>query len=448
MVETTLEIRFSADDTACVIVDSDAADEVAQQAELVSFGHYAARIMVLLGRERALPLVDTLRLLNEEAAEGLVDASGSDPPPLADIGGGPIRVARPDSPLRPDKAIQVVARFLDTRREPRMFFSLKAHAVRLEREGTRQALASVPVLLSSLLDRRAADTAYVRRLADTARLIGWLGANDEIVPGSEFDAALATADVAWRLSPSPAGSGDRDHGLQCPSCGNQGSTAPTSEAFEFRLWPSDRARIRKCRQCGTGLWLRAQRRPRTIEHGLWQAMEAIRDGLSASAAGTRSDTRSEAGQPEDSALLEDLKQVFAENQWPYSEVEGLPVLLSELSGPLGSWKLYAQAVEAQSLILMYSICPLRVPDERRFEMSHFLSLVNHGLAAGNFELDLDDGEIRYKTVVHLQGDEIDGLAVKRLVRANGLAMETYLPGIGAVITGMPAAVALERRTTE
>jgi hypothetical protein len=176
-------------------------------------------------------------------------------------------------------------------------------------------------------------------------------------------------------------------------------------------------------------------------------MEAIRDGLSARAAGTRSDTRSEAAQPEDSALLEDLKQVFTENQWPYSEVKGLPVLLSELSGPLGSWKMYAQAVEAQSLILMYSICPLHVPDERRVEMSHFLSLVNHGLAAGNFELDFDDGEIRYKTVLHVQGDEIDGLAVKRLVRANGLAMETYLPGIGAVITGMPAAVALERRTT-
>jgi hypothetical protein len=446
MVETTLEICFSAD-TAYVTVDSDAPDEVAQQAELVSFGHYAARIMVLLGQERALPLVDTLRSLNHEAVEGLADSSGSDRPPPADIGGVPVRLAWPDSPSRPDRAIQVVVRFLDTRREPRMFFSLKAHALRLEREGTPEALASVPVLLYSLLDRRAEDTAYVRRLADTARLIGWLAANDEVVPGSEFDAALATADVAWRLGPSPAGSEDRDDGLQCPSCGNHDSTVPTSEAFEFRLWPSDRARIRKCRRCGAGLWLRAQRRPRMIEHDLWQAMEVIRAGLSASAAGTRSDTRAEAGQPEDSALLEDLKQVFAENEWPYSEVKGVPVLLSELSGPLGSWKLYAQAVEAQSLILMYSICPLRVPDERRLEMSYFLGLVNHGLAAGNFELDFADGEIRYKTVLHVQGDELDGLAVKRIVRANGLAMETYLPGIGAVITGMSAAVALERRTT-
>jgi hypothetical protein len=30
---------------------------------------------------------------------------------------------------------------------------------------------------------------------------------------------------------------------------------------------------------------------------------------------------------------------------------------------------------------------------------------------------------------------------------NGIAMETYLPGIGAVITGTEAAVALERRAS-
>ena len=47
----------------------------------------------------------------------------------------------------------------------------------------------------------------------------------------------------------------------------------------------------------------------------------------------------------------------------------------------------------------------------------------------------------------LDGGEIDVTALKKLVRTNGLAMETYLPGIGAVITGTPALPALERRTT-
>ena len=63
---------------------------------------------------------------------------------------------------------------------------------------------------------------------------------------------------------------------------------------------------------------------------------------------------------------------------------------------------------------------------------------------GIFELDFDDGEIRYKTVLDVEG-ELNAAAVKRAVRANGIAMETYLPGIGAVVTGSSSQHALDRR---
>jgi hypothetical protein len=89
-----------------------------------------------------------------------------------------------------------------------------------------------------------------------------------------------------------------------------------------------------------------------------------------------------------------------------------------------------------------------VPPHRCAEVSQFLTRANYGLAAGNFELDFEDGEVRYKTVLQIDGDALDPTVLKRSVRSNGLAMETYLPGIGAVITGEPAAAALERRATD
>ena len=140
--------------------------------------------------------------------------------------------------------------------------------------------------------------------------------------------------------------------------------------------------------------------------------------------------------------------MFVENGWPFSEVRGAPVLVSDLSGPLGTWKFSAQVVEELDLILLYSVCPLRVPPDRRAEVSQFLTRANYGLAAGNFELDFEDGEVRYKTVLQIEGDALDPTVLKRSVRSNGLAMETYLPGIGAVITGEPASAALERRATD
>ena len=75
----------------------------------------------------------------------------------------------------------------------------------------------------------------------------------------------------------------------------------------------------------------------------------------------------------------------------------------------------------------------RSPEGRREDVAQFLTRTNYGLAAGNFELDFEDGEIRYKTAIHLQGDELDRLILKRLVRANGVAMETYLPEIESIL---------------
>jgi len=179
-------------------------------------------------------------------------------------------------------------------------------------------------------------------------------------------------------------------------------------------------------------------------------MEALRDDLLLQRARVTESAEHADGADaaEEMALLGELKRVFVENGWPFSEVRGAQVLVSDLSGPLGTWKFYAQVVDEQDLILLYSVCPLHVPAERRREVSQFLTGANYGLAAGNFELDLEDGEIRYKTVLHSYGDGLDAELLKKLVRSNGMAMETYLPGIGSVITGTQALPALKRRVPD
>jgi hypothetical protein len=138
---------------------------------------------------------------------------------------------------------------------------------------------------------------------------------------------------------------------------------------------------------------------------------------------------------DDSAVLGALKDAFSELGWPYVEQQGLPVLLSELEGPLGCWPFYARVAAEHGIVGFYSICPERVPEERRVDAADFLTWVNHGLAQGNFELDFEDGEVRFKTVMPIAGKEIDHEVVRRLVRANGLAMETYLEDIKALVSG-------------
>jgi hypothetical protein len=420
MVEMRFEIRFAAADLASASVDATAANEVEQQAELVAFARYAAQIAVLLGPDRAFALVRGLAALKDagrQDAAALVEARG-------------LRVLPEGESLVAETALRAVATFLTPAGGPRMYFRLRPHKL------SPVADASVVVLLETLLRRRPRDETFARRLTDTAALIGRVGLAGELRPENEFDVSLAAADVAWRRS------ADQERGTvwageRCPRCGSDNESA----GFERRLWPSDDAAIHKCRRCGAGLWLRESNPPRLLHDGVWAAMEEMRSELERSA----SDDGGAAGSDDGAgSLLAELKHVFAENHWPYAEVRGVPVLLSELSGEGGSWAFYAQAAEDKGLVLLYSICPVRAPEARRPELAEFLTRANYGLAAGNFELDLEDGEVRYKTVLQLHGHGLDGITLKRVVRANGTAMETYLPAIRAVIDGESAQAATGR----
>lgn len=133
-------------------------------------------------------------------------------------------------------------------------------------------------------------------------------------------------------------------------------------------------------------------------------------------------------------LVVELKRLFRANRWGFSEAREAPLLLSEFAGPLGTWPLCAQAVEETRLVVFHSICPTKAPPSRRQAMADLLTRANYGLSLANFEMDFDDGEIRCKTVLPVQG-RLDGRIVERLITANGRTMETFLPAITAVASG-------------
>jgi hypothetical protein len=406
MIQTTLEITFSDDNFAGVAVETSADGELKLQAELVGFAHLAATVIPSLGRERAQALVRSL------ADGGFADDE--------------LRLERSSG-----EVLRIAASFLDARRGPRLFFELKPRDLRrLGKDHDLLAARSVLEVLRALTGKRKADAETAARVRATAALIARAAESGYVRHETAFDVSLAAADLAWgaveRAAGVPCWASSDD--LRCPACG--------SRELEFRLWPSGRSALRCCASCGAGLWFRAGRRPRSVPDRAWKGSERLRDDLRAL---SKSASEGVAGE-----LLADLRTLFRENGWPFSDVRGAPVLFSELSGILGRWKFYAHVVEEQDLILLYSVCPFRVPEERRAEVSEFLTRANYGLAAGNFELDFADGEVRYKTALQRHVDGLDAATLKRVVRANGIAMETYLPGIGAVITGTAAVPAHER----
>ena len=68
-------------------------------------------------------------------------------------------------------------------------------------------------------------------------------------------------------------------------------------------------------------------------------------------------------------------------------------------------------------------------------MAELLTRVNYGLVAGNFEMDLDDGEIRYKTALALGGTPLTEPLFDGILSPNLMAMQRYLPALRDVAAG-------------
>jgi len=48
-------------------------------------------------------------------------------------------------------------------------------------------------------------------------------------------------------------------------------------------------------------------------------------------------------------------------------------------------------------VAIYTFCPIKVPTNLRRSVAEFIALANSNILLGNFDLDFEDGEIRYKS---------------------------------------------------
>ncbi len=99
------------------------------------------------------------------------------------------------------------------------------------------------------------------------------------------------------------------------------------------------------------------------------------------------------------------------------------------------WFCVAQARERAEQFLFFSIFPERVPEEYRSEMMEFITRANFGMLLGNFELDLDDGELRFKTAIDLEDSEFTYPLWRQVVYPNLATMDDYFGGLRAVSRG-------------
>lgn len=131
-------------------------------------------------------------------------------------------------------------------------------------------------------------------------------------------------------------------------------------------------------------------------------------------------------------MWETMVAFFEEADWECHVDDASDPMMIEAEyedADVGAWTCYALARVSQEQCLFYSQCPIQVGRDRWLAVADFLMRVNYGMPMGNFEINMDDGDIRLKTGVDVEGDRLSPALFQGIVQANLAMMTRYLSGI-------------------
>lgn len=145
-----------------------------------------------------------------------------------------------------------------------------------------------------------------------------------------------------------------------------------------------------------------------------------------------------------SELIDIAAAALSELGWDYKRVEQFPVLSVAIEAPNGIFDVFVHAhADKQRLLVYLRPQGLTIENQQLGMMADFLTRANYGLPLGNFELDMNDGELNFKNSIDVGGGSLTAAMVKTLVLFGVESMNRYLPGMRAILQGTSPREAIE-----
>ena len=134
------------------------------------------------------------------------------------------------------------------------------------------------------------------------------------------------------------------------------------------------------------------------------------------------------------AMMETVERYFEERSWHAERTPDAPVLRLGARGANGSYHCSAIADGAKGFFLFQSFGPENVPEARRAKAAEFLARLNWAVPLGTFAMDLEDGEVRFRTGIDVSGDRLSPALIENVIDANLVVMDRAWPLLEAVVT--------------
>jgi hypothetical protein len=144
-------------------------------------------------------------------------------------------------------------------------------------------------------------------------------------------------------------------------------------------------------------------------------------------------------------LFDAIRKFFEQDGYEFRLLASHQALEMGVAGDNGSYRLVCVVDAERTIVRFLTFVEGKVPDARRRDVMEFLTRANYGLLLGNFEIDLNDGEVRFKCSIDVEGAEITHTQYQNLLYVSVSTVDRYFPGLQRVIQGSadPAAAIAE-----
>ena len=131
--------------------------------------------------------------------------------------------------------------------------------------------------------------------------------------------------------------------------------------------------------------------------------------------------------------FQSLQAVLDELGWPHEEAEPGRVIQTLFAAERAQYNCYIHLLAERRQILCYSVYPRHVPPDRIHAVAECVARANWDLIWGNFELNLDNGGLRFKTSLTLGKADLQPALLRPLTLGNVSGMFRFQPSFDALI---------------
>ena len=136
------------------------------------------------------------------------------------------------------------------------------------------------------------------------------------------------------------------------------------------------------------------------------------------------DNSAELKSENDIPIVDFLKQYFDDKEWPYNYYQ--PKIRDSQKSHYLSLRMRDKQLdcgylfrvqEKNKLLAVYGILPFLIPESHQSAAMLLITQINYDMMIGNLEMDVDDGEIRYKNAIDIEAVGLDDDILEHLLQS-------------------------------